>query len=106
MARRALKKNPPHEVAQIVIYMMGSDASTVVRYNDMGMAMKQFEALNKASDLPGSKKFTLLGATSTCVIRRPQEIALLFLVDVEGNNQFMADSQKRLNAMMQEPLPV
>lgn len=99
MARQTLTNQLPREVAQIVIYMVGSDNSVCVRYTDMKTAVAQHKKLLEAADK--GKSCVLTGAASTCVVQYPQNMALTFVVDMEANNALMVDTQKRANAMMQ-----
>jgi len=100
MAKKIMQE-PVREVAHIVYYLHGLQMSFVVRYHKMTDAKKQFDGLLKARDQ--AKTFTLTGPASTAVIADAGEIATCMLVDVETSNFLMADTQKRMNAMMQMP---
>jgi len=97
---KARVQQKPQEVANIVMWRGGNH--TVVRYIDMKTAIKQFDALVKAAD-SGVEKFVLTGASSTAVISHPRLLDSIHLLDVEAGNQLMADTQRRMNAMMQLP---
>lgn len=89
---------PTREVAQIVSYMTGSDVPIYMRYLNMRDAVRDFDKLLKAADK--GEGIALSSPCMTCVFRFPQNIAACYLVDIESNNNAMADTQKRLNAMM------
>lgn len=92
---------PPREVANIVMYMQGSDQPIMVRFTDAAQAKRQFELLLKASDQ--GKQMVLTGPTSTCVIRFPHMINAAYLVMVDDTNFLVADTNKRMQAMMNSP---
>lgn len=92
----------PREVAQIVVW--SGMVHNVVRYTDMRAAKKQFDVLAKAYKKgAGGDPVVLTGAGSTAVITRPDHMDSFHLVDVESNNELMADTQRRMNAMMALP---
>lgn len=92
---------PIQEVAQIVWQYTGCDSTNVVRYTDMKTAEKQYAKLLEAAD--HGKGVVLTGACMTCAIRFPQNMVHAYLIAVDINNVLMADTQKRLNAMMALP---
>ncbi len=92
---------PPREVMQIVTYLTGSDTPIVVRYASRDKAEKQYSKLLEHAD--HGKPCMLMSECMTVAFRFPQNIAVAYLVDIENNNFLLADSQKRINAMMQTP---
>lgn len=92
---------PAREVAQIIIYRVGIENPIMVRYHNMKDAQKQYSKLLEAAD--HGQPYVLTSGCHTCAIRYPQNIDTCYLVDVESSNYLMADSQKRVNAMMQLP---
>lgn len=98
MAQKKLAE-APREAAQIVMYLTGVESPLVIRYHDMKEAMKQFARLLKAADQ--GKQVVLKSACMTLVFRFPQNMSACYLVDVETNSYLLADTQKRMNAMMQ-----
>jgi hypothetical protein len=102
MAQKKLTQ-PPREVANIIAYMTGSDQPVMVRYHDMKEAQKQFSKLLEAAD--HGRPYVLTSISQTAAFRFPQNIAVAYLVDVENSNFLMADTQRRMNAMMTMPMP-
>lgn len=100
MAKKKLMQ-PLQEVAQIVVYKSGRENPLVVRYRDMKEAEKQFSKLLEAAD--HDRPIVLTGPCQTCAIRDTSTIDTAYLVNVETSNFLMADTQKRMNAMMSIP---
>jgi hypothetical protein len=100
MAKAKLAQ-PLQEVAQIVVYMTGNEQPVMVRYHDMKEAQKQYGKLLEAAD--HGRPCVLTSGCHTAAFRFPQNIAIAYLIDVDTSNFLMADSQKRVNAMMQLP---
>jgi hypothetical protein len=99
MAKAKLNQ-PVREVANIIWQYNGCDATQVVRYTDMKKAEKEYSALLEAAD--HGRPIVLHGPSMTCAIRFPQNMVHAYLVVVEDNNFLQADTQKRINAMMQQ----
>jgi hypothetical protein len=100
MAKKKLVQ-PAREVAQIVVYRIGLENPIMVRYHDLKEAMRQFDKLLEAAD--HGRPILLKSGCQTCAIRFPKNIDTAYLIDVEGSNYLMADTQKRVNAMMAMP---
>lgn len=101
MSKKKLAE-PVREVAQIVTWKGG--IHNVVRYVSMKAAQKQFEHLLDAMDKK-LEAFALTGSGSSCYINNPATLDSVHLVDVEATNSLMADTQKRMNAMLNGPAP-
>lgn len=100
MAKKKLAQQL-QEVAHIVVYMVGNEQPVMVRYHNMKDAEKQYSKLLEAAD--HGRPFVLTSCCQTAAFRFPQNIATAYLIDVETANFLIADSQKRVNAMMQTP---